>query len=108
MIYDRRTNKSECKFLIEYNKIFNINQHELINKYPSSGIIRLYNVNRDMSLSIGIEFFHTNYKINGPIKISLDEKHPIIEGLYIDDKRHGTFWGTSYKNNQKTKYFIMD
>lgn len=106
MIYDNRTNKSQCNSLIEYNEIFNINKNEMIEKYPSCGIIRLYNIKRDMTLSIGLELFHINYKINGQIKIFLDEDRPILEGYYIDNNRIGTFCGITYENGQKTKYLI--
>jgi hypothetical protein len=106
MIYDNRTNKAKCKSLIKYNEIFNIDKNILAHKYNSCGIIRLYNIKRDFSICIGLEFFHINYTIHGQIKIFLDEEHPIIEGKYIDDKRHGTFCGISYKNGQKTKFLL--
>ena len=49
------------------------------------------------------DVFHVACKLcDREYKIFLDEEHPIIEGKYIDDKRHGTFCGISYKNGQKT------
>lgn len=107
-IYDKRTNKPIGNYLIKYNEIFNIDKNQIIEKYPSCGIIRLYNIKRDMTLCIGLELFHTNYNINGPIKISIDEERPIINGLYIDDKRNGIFWGISYKNREKIKFILWD
>jgi len=108
-LYDPTPNKAVCRKLIKYNEIFNINKNDLAKKYPSSGIIRLFNIKNDTNnLVHGIEFFHSNYQINGPIKISIDDEHPIIQGQYVDNKRCGTFWGTSYKNGEKIRFLLWN